>query len=167
MAGAVAYTGYHWGSAGSGSGSPPAQGASPSAEQRLIGRLPPETYGSCRSNPQALHPGVTAAVSCTPARPGADQLLVAGYDTEASLNRAYRSTATSRHLRAGRCSTGSGYDSTWAGGRLACYTNTNADAVLLWQYGRDRVMVAAVRKDDAARPLYSWWRAAVRTPLRG
>jgi hypothetical protein len=143
--------------------SPPSPAASASADpaqEQLVAVLPPEVYRDC--GPREVAEGASASVRCLPSTDGAGELLVTQWRDSEAMEEA----SGFRRYPDGRCSQTTEVRSTWDGGALACYTNDNGHAVVLWQYADRALQVVAVRPDGDAPALYAWWREAARAPLR-
>jgi hypothetical protein len=136
---------------------------SPDATARLVAALPPEVYRDCRPREVDTAAGQTASVRCTPATPGADELLVTQWRDRAAMDADF---ASYERYPDGKCSQRTGVRSTWDGGALACYINGNEHAVVMWEYDDRALQSFAIRTDGQPRPLYAWWLETARTPLR-
>lgn len=145
---------------------PAAPSSGPQAD--LLGRLPPSIYTGCTGGD--LQPGQDAALRCDSAVPGADTLLVAHFTDAATMAADFRSRYTARYAD-GKCGTftggteakGKGVSSTWDGGPLACYVNSNGDAALLWEYRNLAVQVIAVAKGPESAALFRYWEGLDKT----
>jgi hypothetical protein len=135
----------------------------PDAAAALVEDLPPEVYRDCTPRDIDAAAGQTASVRCTPATPGADELLVTQWRDGAAMEADFAS-----YLRYpdGKCSQRTGVRSTWDGGKLACYLNDNDHAVVMWEYDDRALQVFAIRRDAQTRALYAWWLETARRPLR-
>lgn len=141
----------------------PTSTAAPPPSAALVASLAPEVYRDCAPRESDPDVGQVGSVRCTPARPGADELLVTQWRDGAAMAADF-----ARYTRYpdGKCSETTGVRSTWDGGVLACYLNDNGHAVVMWEYDDRALQVVAVRTDGQSEPLYDWWLAAARTPLR-
>ena len=122
----------------------------------LAAQLPASVFGDCEDYPEALPDGASASLRCDPAAEGVDELLVASFPGRGELDAWWERTVTEVYPD-GRCSQGFGVRSTWNGGRLACYLNSNDDAVMRYDYGDRPVQVTAVRDDDDSGALFAWF----------
>ena len=122
----------------------------------LAAQLPASVFGSCEDYPEALPDGASASLRCDPAADGVDELLVASFPGRGDLDGWWERTVTDAY-EPGRCSDGFGVRSSWNGGRLACYLNSNDDAVMRYDYGDRPVQVTAVRDDDDTAALFAWF----------
>lgn len=149
---------------------PPAPSPAPADSVAiLVRRLPTAVYTHCHRLPEREGGGRTVAVKCDSAAPGADELLVSQWTSPTSMVTNFATTYARRYDK-GPCRdfnprTTKGRHSTWAGGGLACYVNSNNAAILLWQYDDKALEVAAVRRDRDAGALFAWWLAAVTHPV--
>lgn len=135
---------------------PPAAKA-PDPHAVLIASLPAEIYSSCATAP-APKEGIVTAVDCRATQTGASSLLVRKWASRAVMDADFAATYAQRYPD-GKCSRQTGVRSTWNRGRLACYVNTNGDAVLMYSYADQALQVLAVRADGNSRALYNWWTA--------
>jgi hypothetical protein len=145
--------------------STPSVSASPSPptdpeQAALVAALPTSVYRDCA--PRDVADGQTASVRCAAATDGVDELLVTQWRDREAMDEG----SGYRRYPDGTCSQTTDVRSTWDGGGLACYTNDNDHAVVLWQYADRALQVVAVRNDGDSRALYDWWRSTARTPLR-
>lgn len=144
-------------------------GAREQARAALQATLPPSVYRDCRPLPQREGGGRVASLTCRSAVPGADELLVTQWSDTAAMKADFTRNAGARYP-AGKCGDyraedGPGISSTWDGGYLACYVNTNQDGVLLYEYEDRAVHVAAVRGDHDMPALFQWWRTTRAVPF--
>lgn len=57
----------------------------------------------------------------------------------------------------GGCSEAFGVRSGWDQGRVACYVNTNDDAVITYDYADRPLRVTAIDLSGDTAGLYAWW----------
>ena len=125
----------------------------------LVAALPTSVYRDCA--PRESGDGQPVRVRCLPTTEGADELLLTQWRDE----KAMQNGSDVGRYRDGKCSETTEVRSTWDQGAIACYTNDNDHAVLLWQYADRALQVVAVRNDGDSRELYDWWLETARTPL--
>ncbi len=149
-------------------------GESP-ATRALKARLPAAVYGSCSSAGTAA--GETAALRCDGADPRVARLEVRQVPNAAALAARFASLTADRQLVNRRCADESGNSGgfwTRGGtrqGAFACYTGSDQQRRLLWQYDATGIEVTAVGRDGSpasAAALYTWWSTVARDqPLAG
>lgn len=132
---------------------------------QLVSRLPAAVYSGCLPQRDREGGKKTASVTCSSPMPGADELLVTAWSDGPSMLADFTTSYGTKPD--GKCgdyagSPTTGRRSTWDGGPLACYINTQGAAILLWEYRDLGLQVLAVRRDRNSAALFSWWRNAVR-----
>ena len=136
------------------------------ADRRLAASLAAQ-YGECTPLPR--QPGQLARVTCDRTPEGVAtvhavqwsnaEAMDAGFDSAYVGKPQYRSAPCS-DFRGGSGTTGTGHVSTrFDGGRIACYVNVNDDAVLAWQYEDRAISLLAIRDDNDAASLFTWWQS--------
>jgi hypothetical protein len=100
-----------------------------------------------------------------PVTAGVDSLLVSQFSSPAVMLDQFLANYATTYPD-GKCSQQNKVRSTWTQGRLVCYSNTNAAAVLLYDYKLLGVQVLAVRGDGNHAAVYSWWKGHSSVPVK-
>jgi len=141
-----------------------AVGPAKEAHAALIARLPSTVFKDCKASPGREMKGIATAVDCLPVSAGVDSLLVSQFSSPAVMLDEFLANYANTYPD-GKCSRQTQVRSTWTKGRLVCYANTNAAAVLLYDYKLLGVQVLAIRADGDHAAVYSWWRDHSSTPI--
>jgi tRNA A-37 threonylcarbamoyl transferase component Bud32 len=135
------------------------------AHAALIARLPTAVFKDCKASTAREQRGVATAVDCLPVTAGVDSLLVSQFSSPAVMLDQFLANYATTYPD-GKCSQQNKVRSTWTQGRLVCYSNTNAAAVLLYDYKLLGVQVLAVRGDGNHAAVYSWWKGHSSVPVK-
>lgn len=142
--------------------------ASTGPQARLAALLPASPYRDCVSG--EVMAGQDAALRCSSSVPGATTLLVRHFVDAATMQGDFADRYRSAYPES-PCKPfpggqpGAGVTSSWRGGALACYVNTDGNAVVLWEYTDQAVQVVAVRQDADSPALFQWWLRNGAVPL--
>lgn len=145
------------------------------AARALQARLPAAVYGDC--SPRHPAAGEKAAMRCAGTDPRVTRLEVRQVSDPGALSARFASLAADRGLVFRRCADETGNSGgfwTQAGtrqGAFACYTGSDQQRRLLWQYDASGIEVTAVGQDGSpasAAALYAWWSTRARdVPIAG
>ncbi|MDQ1650565.1 MAG: eukaryotic-like serine/threonine-protein kinase [Frankiaceae bacterium] len=145
------------------------------AGRALQARLPSAVYGDC--SPMDTATGETAALRCKGTDPRVARLEVRQVAGAAALSARFANLGADRGLVTRRCADetrNSGGFWTRAGirqGAFACYTGSDQQRRLLWDYDASGIEVIAIGRDGSpasAAALYTWWSTEARDlPVAG
>lgn len=137
----------------------------PDRHSALAQRLPAEVYQECVEAPEREDEERVTSLTCGSALAGADELLVTQWVDRSTMIADFSESYGDK--AEGKCGEYSGTPpkgrrSTWGddAAPLACYTNSNGAAILLWEYPDLAIQVLAVRTDKKAQALFNWWQGA-------
>lgn len=143
-------------------------------DHQALADLLGEGFGEC--TPLERLPGQRAKLNCDQTPDGIATLHAVQWQDQGWMDIDFRNRyvdagryefAPCRDFLGGPEAAGTGRLSSWPGvGSIACYVNSNAHAVLLWQVDERAVTLLAIRDDADSPALFAWWQDARQGVLR-